>query len=353
MSKCTLVVDGNWLLRSRIFTCEDKFLAGLDDYTPGRQMIQRLLSQSLVGMVNYLRCLDDVIIVRDGGSWRKKIEKPAAYKTDYKSNRTLNEEVNWDQIWGAFDDWCERCKSIGMTVSNSKNAEGDDWITYWSNRLFNDGRDVIIWSTDKDLWQLVKYRADGTFVACFEKTSGIVFHKKADKSNLSQFDFILEPEDSANMIWLKNNILEIKYIEPTNIIMDKVICGDAGDNVLSIVTQLTTTKTGKTIKRKVTPKDWEECKFALNITYDNFIKQKENIISFLLTKKRYAGYNRCDMSDMFDFNIKMVTLSMDIIPEELFESAEWKSFDIQNIKNNYMLLCKDDDTASLVEKLPF
>ena len=76
MSRCTLLVDGNWLLRSRKFAVEDKFAIGLDDYTPGFIALKQLLSQSLIGMINALKIVDDVIIVRDGGSWRKKLEKP-------------------------------------------------------------------------------------------------------------------------------------------------------------------------------------------------------------------------------------------------------------------------------------
>ena len=98
MSRCTLLVDGNWLLRSRKFAVEDKFAVGLDDYTPGFIALKQLLSQSLIGMINALKIVDDVIIVRDGGSWRKKLEKPNTYYTFYKANRKLSEQDDWSQI---------------------------------------------------------------------------------------------------------------------------------------------------------------------------------------------------------------------------------------------------------------
>ena len=354
MSRCTLLVDGNWLLRSRKFAVEDKFAVGLDDYTPGFIALKQLLSQSLIGMINALKIVDDVIIVRDGGSWRKKLEKPKTYCTAYKANRKLSEQDDWSQIWKAYEEWCNQCKNIGMTVSHEFDAEGDDWIAYWSNNLSNKGNDVIIWSTDHDLQQLVTLKDDGTFVAWYEKSAGLVLHKRADKRGVLPLDFFLMPEDSGNMIWLKENILKIDYIEPSDIIMEKIICGDAGDNILSIIVNKTTTAKGKPKTNKVTVKDWNTVKDELCINYLNFISSKNQIINNLLEMKRYSGYDFNTASDMFDFNIKLVTLSMDVIPQYLFEKAEHKNFDINNIKHNYRALSGiQDDVSDLVEELPF
>lgn len=354
MSRCTLLVDGNWLLRSREFAVADKFATGLDDYRPGFIALKQLLSQSLVGMINALRIVDDVVIVRDGGSWRKKLEKPSTYKTDYKANRVLSTSEDWSQIWKAFDEWCETCKSIGMTVSHEFDAEGDDWIAYWADRLPKEGNDVIIWSTDHDLQQLVALKDDGTFVAWYEKSAGLVLHTRADKQGVLPLEYFLMPEDSGNMMWLKANILKINYIDPTDIIMEKIVCGDAGDNILPIIANKTTTAKGTPKTNKVTVKDWNSVKEELYINYLNFIEHRNQIIGNLLNMKRYAGYDFNAACDMFDFNIKLVTLSMDIIPQELFKNAEHKDFDINNIKYNYRALSGiQDDVSNLVEELPF
>lgn len=354
-NKCVLVVDGNWLLQSRMFVMGDCFAIGQDDYTNAQRKLQMLLSQSLIGTINQLRCVTDVVLVADGGSWRKELERPVVYQIEYKGNRHASEDKNWDAIWSAFNDWLERCRKIGMTVSQSRGAEGDDWIAYWTNYFYNRNIDSIIWSTDHDLWQLITHKDDGTFVAAYEKKMGVVLDRRFDTSDVSLFEqLVLMPEDSTNMIWLKNNIEQKTYIEPKSVTMSKVIIGDAGDNVLSIVTKPYIDKNGKTIIRKVTNTDWNKCQEELHIDYNNFLEKKTDIVDYLLTLKRYADYNREAMLSMFDFNIKLVTLSMDIIPQSLFENAEFKSdFDINNIKNNFMLLCKDDDTTAYVEELPF
>ena len=360
MGKCTLIVDGNWLLQSRLFAVKGMFKPGLSSYEHGHEALKTLLSQSLVGVINYLPIVNDVILVHDGGSWRKDIEKPKCYSESYKENRVRDKsEINWPEIFNAFREWTETAKEIGMTVSHSYGAEGDDWIAYWAKTLNDKGHDCIIWSTDHDLQQLVDLRLDSTFTVVFEKKYGIVMHEKANKEGVLPLEFFLEPMDSFNMTWLKEHIETKKYVNPYDIVMEKVVCGDAGDNIKSIIRKPSGTRTNK-----VGPKEWLKCKQALSINKSNFIDSRDAIVSYLFDLKKFKDFGIDnpekiqEAKDMFDFNIKLVTLSLDIIPSHLFENAEYKDFKVSDIKNNYKTLSGvgyevTSSIDSLVEELPF
>jgi len=91
-SKLTLIVDGNWLLMSRLSVLNNRYV----DEFELNQELKLMLIKSINVVLRTFTDIDNVIFVADGGSWRNSIEIPDyLYKektsedqsVEYKGNR--------------------------------------------------------------------------------------------------------------------------------------------------------------------------------------------------------------------------------------------------------------------------
>ena len=96
-SKLTLIVDGNWLLMSRLRVLENRYL---DDYELCHEL-QLMMIKSINVVLRTFPSIDNIIFVADGGSWRNNIEIPsclhheiAGKDVEYKGNREKSEDIN-------------------------------------------------------------------------------------------------------------------------------------------------------------------------------------------------------------------------------------------------------------------
>ena len=78
-SNLTLVVDGNWLLMSRISILRMRIK---DEETLVKEM-KLMMIKSINKLIREIHQIDNVIFVADGGSWRSKIEVPDFLKKDH------------------------------------------------------------------------------------------------------------------------------------------------------------------------------------------------------------------------------------------------------------------------------
>ena len=68
-SKLTLLVDGNWLLMSRLSVLQNR-------YQTDEQLckdLKLMLIRSLSIVLNQFTEIDNIIFISDGGSWRNKV----------------------------------------------------------------------------------------------------------------------------------------------------------------------------------------------------------------------------------------------------------------------------------------
>lgn len=348
-NNCTLIIDGNWLLQSRFSVIGKGFEIDMPDVAKenAKNELQELMAKSISIVLNRFSIIDNVVLVTDGGSWRKQLPVPSQLENiTYKGNRTAAKEYDWKYIYGALTSLSEKCKSLGITVSNHSMIEGDDWIWYWTRRLNADGTSCIIWSSDNDLKQLVQNNNDtGAFTSWYNDKTGIWFDKSLDDGQpINDLDFFMQP-----MIF-KSPLLEslisfsktTSYINPDDIVMEKIICGDSGDNIKSIAKTFSGSKT-----YRVTVKMWNEIKSNLNITtLKEFFNNKSEIINQILSIKKFNDCNYNDLSEMFDYNIKLVWLNENIIPETIvlyMNQLDYSIVDSEYIKNNFKVLCSHED----------
>ena len=352
-NKCTLIVDGNWLLNSRMFIMSDRFKKELhEDVRKAAQAeLSDRLARSIAFILSKISVIDNVIIVADGGSWRKQLPKPKLVQgVIYKGNRSLDDELDWRMIFDSLNNLCDRCSELGITVSRYVGIEGDDWVWYWTRRLNSEGTSCIIWSVDNDLKQLVQVD-NGAFTSwyCSDKT-GLFLPKELEQKEMSDLDFLMNPDmESPLLKAIKVAAGKTSYIDPNTIITDKIICGDSGDNIKSVIRYV---KEGR--NRRIGEKEWEKmAKFHGIRTINDLSGDKEEAIIRELVGK-YTGVvkdlNADTLREMIEYNKKLVWLNEAVIPESLIakmNEMEYKQYDLSYIRNNYKAMISSEESSDI------
>lgn len=343
----TLIIDGNWLLMSRLFACKEYFNVQNDEQErkQGTAELEDLLCKSINLVINRFEdIIDNFIIVGDGGSWRKDVKKPSGFETVYKGNRTKDVELDWKAVYKALDDILEQAAENGVTVSKAPGIEGDDWIFHWSRYLNNHGKNCIIWSSDCDLKQLVQVK-NGVFTAWLNESQkgglpGLVLHKDLNDALSDDIDMFMQLDNSNPLLdHLRAMVAAVTYINPDDIVCQKVVCGDRGDNIKSLITSQKGTRT-----TRITEAKWENIKEALHIeTVSDFVKNKSDVCNECIKLFPKINIDPVNVNEMFDYNVTLVYLNESAVPQKVqdeMNEVEYKKPDMSYIKSNYKVLCK-------------
>lgn len=314
-SKLTLIIDGNWLLMSRKSVMDNR-------YASDEELIKHLkllMIKSINVVLRTFPNIDNIMFVSDGGSWRNNVEIPAFLKKDgieYKGNREPNPNTNWDVIFGGYHEFLETLKECGINVYREKGIEGDDWAWYLSSKLNDEGTNCIIWTKDHDLMQLVKTNSDGCFTVWYEKDNGIYTETKDD----DDLNFLFNTEYNKNEEIFKEickNAKSVNKVIPNTIVVDKIIRGDGGDNILPIV--MRKAKTASEKKFRVSYKDMD---MDMDVYDDNAVR---TWISNLTSSKSYIDRILDDKTDEeifehFKYNRKLVSLTGKNYPDDVYST---------------------------------
>ena len=334
-SKLTLVVDGNWLLMSRLAVIVGRY----PDMNELTRELKLLMIRSINLVLRTFPSIDNIIFVADGGSWRNtEVPIPSflqAEGIEYKGNREHTDELDWDKIFSSYEDFLVTIQNNGVTVSKERQIEGDDWCWWWSTYLNSIGTNVIIWSKDRDLTQLVKTDNDGCFTVCWNKEGGITCMNKDE----DDFNFLFNNEFSINDTLFHNicnKAVNITKINPKEVCIDKIIRGDAGDNIFPIIIKKSKNESS-TRQYKVASKDINN---SLNIYNDNEVKEYiDNLCEMKAYKSRVNDKTPEQIFEHFKYNRKLVVLDKSVYPENIIS--------IMNSHTDFNI-CKD---LSEVEQL--
>ena len=131
-SKLTLIIDGNWLLISRMSNMIGKF-ANEKDMMLDTKL---LMIKSINKVLRLFPKIDNIIFVADGGSWRTSEKIPACLKADeenetitcatYKGTREQDKNLNWEVIFGEYEKFLDVLDCNGIQVCREQGVEGDD-----------------------------------------------------------------------------------------------------------------------------------------------------------------------------------------------------------------------------------
>ena len=338
-NKLTLVVDGNWLLMSRYFMKRDTFRMDLPDSVKenSSHQLADLMAQSISVILRQFRgSITNIIFVSDNRSWRKDYPMPLCIEsTDtYKGTRKNDETYDWKYIYKSISILSNNLKSIGVTTSNVYGVEGDDWCWYWSRKLNSEGTNVILWTSDEDVKQLIQEDEDtGAFTAWYERSKGLVLNssmkpKKFDDEDDELGSFMTPIIPVNNIIKSLSKTTSVSYVNPINIINKKIYIGDQGDNILPIFTYSKKSKI-----YKATQKDWSK---LINFDNPGYIEEDwcsklpklYNEIYKIKTKGDEQNITTCDdFVEHAVYNKKMVWLDESQIPREVqsqMTSVEYK-----------------------------
>jgi 5'-3' exonuclease len=336
-SKVTLIVDGNWLLMSRLSVLTNQYSS--DEETC--KELQLLMLKSINRVLNTFQAIDNIIFIADGGSWRNKIEIPQflyeEHKDDesieYKGQRHLDESlINWDIVFKYYEDFIDLLEKNGITTCRKQNIEGDDWCWYWSTKLNEEGTNVIIWSMDKDLTQLVNTNdQNGIFTICWNMRLGMTCEKKEtqEEDPLQFFFNDLSKEYNTRLFEsIADKCKNITQIIPKEVVIDKIIRGDKGDNIFPIIVKKSNNvESTKTFRVSV-----KDIDFDLNLHDDNEIKK---YIHNIVTSKKYFNKIKKSEENIFEhfkYNYQLVSLSEDNYPKEVLE--DMNSYMGYHVNNN-------------------
>lgn len=251
----TLLFDGNHFLYRALGVAsaakEAEHRCKLDfraDPVGDRTLLLRKMSDMFAAEVARFRpFVDQVVYCVDSASWRKVVFPDEAYK----GNRVKDESTDWGEIMSAYAEFQAAISAVGVVVSKSDGAEGDDLLFYWSQSLNHwQGRSAVIVSGDNDLLQLVgRDSATGAFTVVYNKAQGRLnaFHGFVDwaKSQAGGGD-IFEEAPRGDWSTLVTDIrAEVVEVDPNRYLFTKILTGDSGDNVRSVFQRRKQTKGGE------------------------------------------------------------------------------------------------------------
>ncbi|MBQ5474719.1 MAG: hypothetical protein IIT65_08435 [Lachnospiraceae bacterium] len=362
-NKLTLLIDGNWLLMSRLSKVKEKFdktQCVPEEIERAKYTLLDLLAQSIHKLINtYPDIIDNVLLVQDAGSWRKDFPQPACVTDKYKGNREYDEDVtDWTAIWDTAEKFACALRSNNILCVRDWKIEGDDWIAHWSRKLNSEGINTMIWSTDRDLQQLVNMNRDtAAWTAWYNNKGGLILPKDCNEVDFDPVDFFLRYEEKDFVLDdLVNRTRQmgqpVEYIDAKNILFEKVLCGDSSDNIAPIIVV-----NGNTRRQGVTKRDIKTI-LENNYSIDEFFAHKNDIITILYNTKKLSATTRTlqDIDEAFEYNKTLVFLNDSVLPEHYKTSIcqfdnDYKVCDIDYIKNNYKALLGEYNDINIKDTL--
>lgn len=349
----TLIVDGGWLMQSRFHMFSSKMQKDTPEVVKkaAGQEFKELMARSISVMLNRFPEIDNIVLTSEGGSWRKMLPIPEYIKkttdiTSYKGHRERDDKIDWDYAYKCYAEFAKNCEQFGVTHSQHSMIEGDDWVWYWSRKLNEEGKDTMIWSTDQDLKQLVQVKG-GRVTVWYNDKNGMFIPNQCEYPADPIEAMMNPPFTSQNLELLKRHSGKYECIYPESVTIDKILCGDAGDNIKPIAS----IRKGARMSN-FTKKDKDNLFDYLGrdlLTMEDFKDAKNSIITWISGYKKFAGQiSKSDLEEMFEYNTKLVWLNESVLPDTYTKAMvqfELGECDVKSIKSNYRLLLGKNETV--------
>jgi 5'-3' exonuclease len=308
-----LIIDGNYILSKLVFTLHKHNLlfGGL----------HKALENNITGYRKWYP-FANVYLVSDSKekSWRKKLID------EYKGTRKKDTDIDWNFVYTAYGEFKEEVKST-MKVLEAPHIEGDDWISYLTEKANNEGRSVIIVSNDYDIKQMVNYSLNPLTINLMTnemynkeklflpKNYQVFLNKLSKLPN----DDIFNLNDNVEFIGLLDNFInkyEVHEIDPMESLIIKIISGDSSDNINSV---WSVTKNGK--KRGIGAA-------GAKTIYDEYLLEfgevnlmdpdlHENIADLICEKKKLSKSQISPIVGNIELNVRLIDLRMCNLPQEV------------------------------------
>ena len=338
MKRFTLIIDGhNFFYRSLwgVFRQgSNKVLSTQKD----KDAYEKKLMIDFCNIVKQMSpVVNDIVFIKDSHSWRKDL----LLQQEYKGNRKKNQDnIDKDGFGEVINLFSETIKSLGIKVSQVEQSEGDDLIYAWTEVLFRNGKSSLIFSTDKDLTQLVKC-VDGVHIIQYAPlTNKLYVSKESDdffKSLDKKMDFT--PENlfgDAFTVSIENDpfvkfisSMNVEVVEPEVVRFTKVVGGDSSDNIYPVYYKPAEgTSRAKGLGEKTVEKIYNEfsnrlgCQFNYTIySNDEALKILCNVI-YDVAKIKDDNFTKRMLLENIKTNAKLVSLTDESIPDYVIKDMD-------------------------------
>lgn len=273
MNKTNIIVDFSNIAMRALFTCSYSGVGEISTFDTDKEceILVRKICMDLA-YVTRIFSPERVIIACDARHpWRNDLYDPSEDE-GYKSNRVKDNTKNWDKIFRTLNELKEILKERDFIVTEIPTAEGDDVAALWKKNCFDNSENVVLISSDKDWTQLVDFNNNKKFCICFNPISNNKGKKKLyctqslidwmneeTKTDIFFTNYNPNKEELKN-IKSKDVKIEYEVINPNKVVLEKIFCGDDGDNAPAFYQYY---KDGK--KTRITPKKAEKICEDLNI----------------------------------------------------------------------------------------
>lgn len=346
VNRLNLIFDFNNIAMRALFTCGYGSGEGSVSTFDTDRECGVLIRKIATDMAYVMRMFtpDRVLVVCDAKSpWRNELYTDT--DEEYKGNRTKDNSKNWDKIWEHLNKYKNILKDKGFVVSEIDKAEADDLAALWKKELYSiAGENIVFVSSDRDWVQLIDFnKATQRFCACFNP---IADNKKQKKFFVTD-DFLiwLNGEDNTPKVDIffnnynsqkdklkniKTKDIKITYTaeNPNRVALDKIFCGDDGDNAPAFYEYY---KNGK--KTRITPLR------ALRIYEELNISTVKDLCEADEAKALQPAIEKVMKKELDDINVserlvrqrRLVELSPELFPEDILSSFDYHQRDVQNI----------------------
>lgn len=340
-NKLNLVVDFNNLAMRTLFTCQfvetNIDIVNFDTDEECEVLVRKLASD--ISYIIRIFSPDRTIMACDSKlPWRSELYVDMEGK--YKGTREHDENKNWSKIFASFNEFKEIMRKNDFVVSEIENTEADDLAAMWKEHIVDeDSENIILVSSDKDWTQLISFD-DRTkcFCACYNP---IINPRKQKKFYVTEkMKEWFDEQDRVDIFFNNHSVIKDKIknilrldskivldvLNPELVVLEKVMCGDDGDNVPAFFDFY---KNGR--KNRVTPLKASHVFESLYINnIDDLIRaNKEHTLKNALEKEMKRDVD-IDFDKRLDRQRKLVELKSSLFPERIVKEFNTHINDVKN-----------------------
>lgn len=327
--KFNIVIDASGMFYRSLFTVGNYGAAKgekLLDTKKSQGIFMRKLATDFSSLLRDMENPARVIVCLDSSSWRKSIIiEDGGYKSE-REEKKQESPINWKNFYELIDKFATLLGQKGYILSKLQGAEADDLLFFWSRRLNSIGENVILITGDRDLLQTVCKNDNGTWTISLDPVNKRKKISLTQETYENKGDSISDPDIFNPNTWSSpDDVLhklidgfELNIIDPQKIITKKVVLGDGGDEVPSIISWPDKKEPFK--RRTMTESNFSKivavCPELLSTTWEELMKGKclETICSTMEDLKKIK-VDRDVILKNIERNCKLVVLSKKIIPE--------------------------------------
>lgn len=308
-----IIIDGNYMLMRAVFILHKlKTLYG---------DLETLLLNDYNNLTNGFPFTVIYFISDSKISWRKNLY------SEYKGKRKKEEKIDWEFVFDTFEKFKENIKHRhNCLLYQIDPFEGDDIIAHIINENNKEGLSNLVLSNDSDIHQLVRFSTVDNYInmmynhkfqneKLFVPQNYSIFLKHVEDTTEGDiFDLDDSNLDFINYFDKLTSKAKIEEVNPEESYFRKIVSGDSGDNILSVIKFTPTTmgigKTGSATVYSMYKQTFPE---EIDFDSDEFVERLSYILS--VYKKNKDSDFKTKVMENIKISRRLTRLDSKYLPE--------------------------------------